>query len=263
MSEYFGDAQSVTLQKAIHARAGELAENPLLANAGRWVNVLDPDAYGWDNVRRDAERDGLLALTVVHRERALSRLAAEFGHDIAFPCWSSFTGSPDQVLPVCADVISASSLPEGWSVSNYTHPENEVIHASQVLNQANGVAAPPAYYLRGEAVPSLLTCVWDDDGEMAACASSNMRFHSESLLSGWLFAGGVSVNPEHRRKGLGTLVNASLLQASYEAFGWVMVVEAAKADNPASVGMISRCGLTLNPDRVSIAVSIGGGFVTR
>ena len=263
MSEYFGDTQSISLQQAIRARAGELAANPLLANAGRWINVLDPNAYGWDNVRRDVERDGFLALTVVDRESALSSLAAEFGQDIAFPCWNSFTGQPDHILPICADVIAGASLPEGWTVSNHTHPEDHIIHASQELNQANGVAAFPAYYLRGEVVPSMLTCVWDGQGVMAACASSNMRFHAESRLTGWLFAGGVSVNPEHRRMGLGSFVNASLLQASHDAFSWSMVVEAAKADNAASVGMIKRCGLCLDLDRVSIGVNPGGGFTTR
>lgn len=263
MSEYFGDTQSITLQKAIHTRADELAANPLLANAGRWINVLDPDAYGWDNVRRDVERDGFLALTVVNRQSALSRLGAEFGQDIEFPCWGSFTGQPDQILPVCANVVAGTPLPEGWTVSNYTHPEDHIIHGSQELNLANGVAAPPAYYLRGEVIPSMLTCVWDENEEMAACASSNMRFHAESPLAGWLFAGGVSVKPEHRRKGLGSFVNASLLQASYDAFRWVTVVEAAKADNAASVGMIKRCGLSLQPDRVSIGVNPNGGYSTR
>ena len=263
MSEYFGDAESISLQQAICARASELAANPLLANAGRWINVLDPDAYGWDNVRRDVERDGFLALTVVDKESALSRLAAEFGQDITFPWWSSFTGRPDRILPVCSDVIAKTTLPAGWTVSNHTHPQNHIIHESQELNQANGVAAPPAYYLRGEVVPSMLSCVWDETGAMAACASSNMRFHSESSLAGWLFAGGVSVKPEYRRMGLGSFVNASLLQASHDAFDWIMVVEAAKADNAASAGMIKRCGLCLEPDRVSIGINPGGGFTTR
>jgi hypothetical protein len=263
MSEYLGDTESISLQQAIRARAGELAANPLLANAGRWINVLDPNAYGWDNVRRDVERDGFLALTVVDKESALSRLAEEFGQDIAFPCWNSFIGQPDQVLPVCKDVTAGTELPAGWTVSNHTHPQNDVIQASQELNQANGVAAPPAYYLRGEVVPSMLTCVWDRQGAMAACASSNMRFHAESPLAGWLFAGGVSVKPEHRRMGLGSFVNASLLQASHDAFGWIMAVEAAKPGNAASVGMIKRCGLCLDANRVSIGVNPGGGFATR
>lgn len=263
MSEYLGDAQSMALQKAIHARVEEFAANPLLANAGRWVNVLDPDAYGWDNIRRDVERDGFLALTMVERDKALTRLGEEYGEDITFPYWDAFTGRTDQVLPACAKVMAGTTLPEGWTVTNQTHPDDTTIHASQELNLANRVSAPPAYYLRGEAVPSMLSCVWDGDGVMAACASSNMRFHPQGPLGGWLFAGAVSVNPAQRRRGLGSFINASLLKASHDAFGWIMAVEMAKADNAASVGMIQRCGLCLDPDRVSIAVNPGGAHITR
>ena len=58
MANYFGDDHIVALQKAIRVRSNILAEQPLLASGGRILNILDPDAYGWDKVRADAERDG-------------------------------------------------------------------------------------------------------------------------------------------------------------------------------------------------------------
>lgn len=36
--------------------AAELA-NPPLANGGRIMNILDPDRYGWTNVRNVADRN--------------------------------------------------------------------------------------------------------------------------------------------------------------------------------------------------------------
>ena len=125
------------------------------------------------------------------------------------------------------------------------------------------MAPSPAYYLRGDEIPSMLTCLFDEDGKMAACASGTMRYHPKSKLAGWMFAGGVSVSPNHRRKQLGSCLNAALLVDSQKEFGWVGVLEQAKADNPASVGMIKRCGLQEAKDTVTVVVNLTGSTITR
>ncbi len=263
MSEYMGNEHAVALQKAIRSRATEIAANPLLANGGRILNILDPDAYGWANVVRDAERDGFIGLTMVDRDSTLSQLNAQYGNEVEFPYWEAFTGNPDSVLVECSKVISETELPKGWVIKSHTHPDETIIHQSQVLNQENGVAPTPAYYLRGEQLPSMLTCLLDNKGNMAACASATMRYHSSGPLSNWLFAGGVSVNPEHRRMGLGSYVNAKLLEDSQNSFEWSSVLEQAKSDNAASVGMIKRCGLRRQPGKVTIVINTQGGYLTR
>ena len=98
---------------------------------------------------------------------------------------------------------------------------------------------------------------------LIACAMGNMRYHADSELANCMFAGAVSVRASHRRRGLGNHVNAALLCDSRAAFGWTTVLEQAKADNFASVGMITKCGLTAVPDTVTIVVNLTGGFVSR
>lgn len=71
------------------------------------------------------------------------------------------------------------------------------------MNTQTDVAPAPVYYLRGDHLPSMLTCIYDAAGRLAACASESMRYHPEGPLSGWIFAGGVSVSPDRRRKALG------------------------------------------------------------
>ena len=263
MAEYFGDNHIVALQKAIRARSDIIASQPLLSNGGRILNVLDPDAYGWDNVRSDAERDGFISLTMVDRDKTLARLAKEYGADMDFTYWEAFTGSPQDVVPTCEKIVSAYTLPDGWTLSSLTHPDEETIDQSQHLNQATGVAPTPAYYLRGEYFPSVLTCLRDAKYTLVACASATMRYHPDGPLSGWLFAGAVSVNPDHRRKGLGVTVNAKMLYDSHKAFGWITALEQAKADNAASVGMITRCGLRQMPGKATIVVNLTGGYLTK
>ena len=57
-SAYMGFEQAVILQKTIEARADVIAERPLLANGGRILNILGPDAYGRNKIRADVRRDG-------------------------------------------------------------------------------------------------------------------------------------------------------------------------------------------------------------
>ncbi len=263
MAEYFGDEHVVALQKAIRARAEDFSKQPLLSNGGRIINILDPDAYGWENVRLDAEYYGFIGLTMVDRVKTLTRLAQVFGAEMEFPYWEAFTGTPENVVLACEKIVDGITFPDGWALTSLTHPDEQTIDESQHLNQATGVAPTPAYYMRGDYVPSMLTCLWDQDGKLTACASATMRYHPNGPLSGWLFAGAVSVSPEHRRKGLGAYVNAKLLCDSHNAFNWNHILEQAKADNAASVGMITRCGLHQIPDLVTIVVNLTGGYLTR
>ena len=85
MGEYVGSEHLVALQKSLRARREEFASAPLLSNGGRIMNVLDPDAYGWENVRRDAERDGFVGLTMVNQDRTLTQLASLFDGEAEFP----------------------------------------------------------------------------------------------------------------------------------------------------------------------------------
>jgi len=89
-----------------------------------------------------------------------------------------------------------------------------------------------------------------------------MRYHPDGPLSGWLFAGSVSVSPDYLKCGLGSLVNAQLLRDSHTAFGWVSVLEQAKTDNRASVGLITRCGLTQVEGKITVIINLTGGYVT-
>lgn len=263
MSDFMGDAHSVALQQSLQARIGEVDSIPVLANGGRILNVLDPDRYGWDRVQADVARDGYVALTMVDRDHTLRVLRDRFGPDCALPSWEAFTGRPEDVVPVCTDLCTALPLPDGWTVSCQTRPDDRSIHDAQVLNARTGVAPAPAYFLRGDHVPSMLASLRDHNGDLAACASGTMRYHPDGPLGGWLFAGGVSVDPAYRRRGLGGLVNAHLLAHSHRAYAWRSVLEQARADNAPSVGMITRCGLRRDPGRVTILVNPSGQTMTR
>ena len=166
MGEYVGSESGVALQKALRQRGAEIAASPLLSNGGRILNVLDPEAYGWDNVRKLARSDGFVGLTMVDRDQTLSQLETLFGSEAEFPYWQVFKGDPESILPSCRQVLDGYEVPSGWRIESYTHPSEQVIDISQQLNLDAGVAPSPAYYMRGEEIPSLLTCVYDDSNNI-------------------------------------------------------------------------------------------------
>ncbi len=152
------------LQQSLRDRSAEFAANSLLSNGGQIMNIHDPDRYGWANVRNAAERDGLVGLTMVAQDTILSRLQSMFGADADLPFWQAFTGEPDDVLPACETVLKDITLPTGWRVESHTNPDDDTIHASRALNTQTGVAPAPVYYLRGDHLPSMLTCICDAGG---------------------------------------------------------------------------------------------------
>jgi hypothetical protein len=263
LSENVGTESMTALQQSLRDRSAEFAANPFLSNGGRIMNIHDPDRYGWSNVRSAAERDGLVGLTMVDQDTTLLHLESMFGTDADLPFWQVFVGEPDDVLPACESVLRDITLPTGWRVESQTNPDDDTIEASRVLNTQTGVAPAPVYYLRGDHLPSMLTCIFDAAGRLAACACASIRYHPEGPLSGWIFAGGVSVSPDHRRKALGSYVNAALLADSQKAFNWKCALEQAKFDNTASVGMIKRCGLRAVDGKVTVIINLTGSFVTR
>lgn len=263
MAEFYGAPHLVELQKSLRDRAAKIAQDPLLSNGGRILNILDPDAFGWDRVFALADRDRFVGLTRVDRDRTLARLRARYGTQAEFPYWSAFEGTPDVTGPACDRILDGADLPRGWTCSSTDRPDAATVEASQILNEATGVAPAPAYFLRGDAVPSMLTLLHDADGTLVGCASGTMRYHPDGPLGGWLFAGSVSVAPEHRGRGLGAVLNARLLRDSQARFGWRAVLEQARADNLGSVGMITKCGLTGTPGQVTMLINLTGAFITR
>jgi len=263
MAEYVGPDSVVAVQKALRARTADLATQPLLSNGGRMLNILEADAYGWDRVRAEVQTYGYVGLTKVSRDTTLARLAQDFGPNADFPHWDVFTGQAEPVTTACRAIVGSYNLPRDWKLIHETMPDDQLIEAAQSVNLAAGVQSPPAYYLRSDFMPSMLTALIDGSGGMVACASGNMRYHADGPMAGGMFAGGVSVAEVHRRKGLGALVNAALLVESQRVLGWTHVLEQARATNLASVAMIEHCGLMSWPGVVTCMVNIGTGFQTR
>ena len=263
MSDYLGTDTMIALQRQLRERQPEFDRNPLIANGGRIMNILDPDRFGWDRVQDMAIQDRCVALSMVERDATLQVLKGMFSGTAEYPFWEVFTGSHHDVLRASNSVLAQHKLQPGWRVESDQNPTDMVIKEAQTLSMSVGVAPAPAYYMRGETLPAILTCIYDDQGKMIACASGNMRYHPQSDYAGWIFAGGICVDEDYRGLGLGSIVTAALLRDSQSAFGWSYSIAQARIDNLASVGMIRKCGLAQDPGKATIIINLTGDIVTR
>ena len=263
MADFVGHDIAVATQKRLRDMHPVIEKTPSLANGGRVLNVLDPDTFGWDNIRDYVMENKFVGLTMVPKEETLAKARKLFGETVDLPYWDVFTGQPEEVLRSCEYIFDGMHLPVGWKFESKTDLTDGEVDQVQALSAANGVAPTPAYYLKGEAVPSITTCLWDDAGTLVGCANATMRYHPDGPLAGTLFAGGVAVDPAHRGKGLGTLINAAMLYDSYSPLGWTQALEQARVTNLASCGMIQKCGLTRVPDHVTVAINLSSKAVTR
>lgn len=186
-------------------------------------------------------------------EETVELIRVRLGPEWKTPVWNVFLGRPEQVLPVCEEILAEVPLPDDWRLESFETADDAEIDEVQDLNGATGVSPYPAYYMRSEAVPVLTTCLYDGANELVATASAAYRYHADCRLAGYLFAGMVSVSTDHRRKGLGRVVNAAMLVESHRRFGWTVAKEQVARDNPASQAMVEACGLDNRDGLVSIA----------
>ena len=114
MTGFFGTDRQIETQKRLCRDHAGIAANPALSNGGRILNILDPDALGWDTARALVERDGYAGFTAMPPDPTLQKLRDLFGKDVQAPYWLALFGTPPDVLPACDGVIGACDLPPDW-----------------------------------------------------------------------------------------------------------------------------------------------------
>ena len=262
MPDYYGNEAQIALQRRIRDRMQRIAATPALASGGRLMVVVEPDTFGWDEVRTLAEKDGVLAIG----PGSFARLAPEVSQ--AFPegwntphyeCWSADWPT----VKASIGPILEASLPTGWRVEAATQPDTKTIADAQALAEASGVAPLPGYYHSGQEVDTVLVTIRDDEGRVVATAHGDMRYHPNGLMGGTCFAGLVAVDENARGRGLGRRANAEVLKATQDAFGWTRVVEMAKETNIASSRMIRSCGMVQYEDWCVFVIIPDGREFTR
>ncbi len=103
------------------------------------------------------------------------------------PYWDVYFGAARDVLSACKTVIDVIDLPDGWFCESFWHPTDAQITEVQELNFATGISPSPSWYMRGHELPTLTTCIRNEQGHMVATAMGNCRYHARSRFADHLF----------------------------------------------------------------------------
>lgn len=263
MAEYVGSESQQSLQKRLRQKQGWFKETPGAFNGGRILGFDDPEQIGWPEVAKLTSIDKLALFPLFPKDQIFDNLTRHLGANWRTPHWLAYLGQPEDVIGVSRARIEEIWLPKGWTVEATEAPSDQQIESIQALNSETGVSPYPAYFSRGEAAPIVTICIVDAEGQLKATASGAMRYHPESRLGGYLFAGMVSVKSDSRGIGLGKLANAVLMVESHARLSWTIVQEQAAPDNPASIAMIQSCGLTFDENIISVVAMDSDETFTR
>lgn len=263
MTAFIGTPTAIAAQRRLRDRQPDIAKAPHLCNGARILHFLDPDITGWHQVAEIANAETMMEFPMVDQARIIRDVQQHLGPTWQTPAWHALIGGEDQVLSACQGVTNNVTLPDDWEICFHDYPSEEEITEIQTLNAQTGVSPYPAYYMRSEAVPVLTVTLKNAAGIVVATASVADRYHPDSRLGGHVFAGMVSVDPEHRGTGLGKCVNALALQESHRRFGWTHATEQVAANNIASLAMIIACGLDRSAGLSSVATLNTGEAFSR
>jgi len=245
--EFRGGLAQLGLQRAVWARTWEIIETPGLTHGGRLIGIDELDRLGDDLVNRIYNATGAVIVKFLPADKEADFRARFAAPERRFTAWDVFVGGGD-AQAASAAYVHGFKLPEGWQLSCLeTDAPAEMIAEIQTVQEVSGVAPVPGYYQRGRAVPAVSVLLSDAADAIVATAQAQQRHHADGRWSGYIFAGMVAVHPDHRRKGLGTLINAYLIEQAFAQLNCAAVYEHARLDNQPSRGMIEASGLKLDP----------------
>lgn len=243
------------------ARMARIADHPGFARAPRlpMVHTLDPDTMTL--AAELARQDGALAFAALPPAQVQMALADTLGPDWQAGAWDVYEAGPEPLLTRA--VQAARRLPMGWRADQITDPLDSTVLEIARLNQTCGVSPNTGAALRGAFCPIHTTGLYDPDGVLRASATVQMMFPQRGRLFGIGFLGLICVDPAQRGMGLGACVTGHVLAASHARLAWTEMSAWVAPDNPGSIALMRRFGLTRREDVRALVAMPGGARFTR
>lgn len=255
MEAYYGTEHQVRMQRKVDAHADWTRETPGACLIGRILGTDDPDLLGWDVVLAHFAEDGVFGLRLFPAER-LAALRARFAeHGGRVDEWDVFRADSATIRAALAEL--ETGLPKGYRLIGPAECMTAtVIPRLQQTMSANKVVPFSGAVLAGLHGPAAAVAVEAADGAIAATAFAHLPHNRHSPHANSAWGGLVAVDPAHRGKRLGVIVNAAMVRAAIDDLGAASVYELVSRTNEPSRRMVQRCGLTLDP-------AVYGGMAVR
>ncbi|MFD2204657.1 GNAT family N-acetyltransferase [Kiloniella antarctica] len=261
MEQYFGTDIQIRLQRRADEYTKWMYSTAGACHPGRCLGCDDPDILGWDVIFEHLKRDGRFGFRMIPANTidvVRGKLEKE-GFGISF--WNVFTGTATHILKATEN-LGSKALPEDLSFIPETELHNpELIKEVQIFLSDNGIPPVSGLMLSGQSVKSSTKVLRKSCGKIVAMAYGYFAHndHSRHNKTGW--GGLVAVDADYRGKGLGILVNASMLRECIRKLGAKGFYEQVSVKNKISQQMVERCGLTIDTTVLcGIATSTEAGF---
>ncbi|CAG1013232.1 MAG: GNAT family N-acetyltransferase [Rhizobiaceae bacterium] len=264
MAAYFGSESQKRLQEQAEAAADYIAATPGACQTGRMMGCDDLDALGWERIDEALQRDGLFGFRLITADRGdeLRKRLAQRG--LRFDTWDVFLADRETATAAASSVL-AQGLPYGLvELPVKSAPEDDFTTRIQLMMADAGVAPFSGAMLTGHLGPAVTVAIGDADGSIAAAAHGYLPHNVHSPVRGFAWGGLVAVAERHRGKGLGSYVNALMVERVFKALRPTHIYELVSASNQASRRMVSACGLRPAPEYIcGVAAAAEGTRFTR
>lgn len=242
----------------------QTARAPGQQHTGRFAVLDDVALYG----RRQAVdllcSEGALGLFAHTRPvvNAFAQALADSGLEAQAHVWHLYRATTADALASAAAIVQAPDAPEA-DIGIQPDWGTGLTQQCRALMQQCGVMPADVQTLRGQVVPGLLAVAGNASGEVTATGSVLWGHCEQGPWQGYAHLGMVSVDPSARTRAMGTRISAALLQAAAGYASTAGFTAASASDNPASAGLLRRCGFQLDAQRLCVMFTIDGTRRTR
>ncbi|WP_037547683.1 GNAT family N-acetyltransferase [Stappia stellulata] len=250
MAGYFGSDSQKRLQALAEAGADEIAATAGLCQAGRTMGCDDPDALGPERIGACLERDGICGFRLITPDQAARLRAWLETRGFRLDTWNVYLADRETTLAACLPILDGG-LPDGLcELDAPLSPEGDATRRIQAMMSAAGVVPFSGSMLSGDVGPAITVALADGAGTIAASAHAYLPHNAASRHRSHAWGGLVAVDPAHRGKGLGRLVNALMAVRAFRELGASHIYELVSASNEVSRRMVEACGLRHAPELV-------------
>lgn len=264
MAGYFGTPSQQALQAAAEASVAFVRATPGACQVGRMVGCDDPDRFGWDRIDSILERDGVCGFRLIAPGKA-DELRHYLGRrGFRLDTWEVFVADRDSALACCERIV-AGGLPQGLrELPAPTEAEGDDTARTQARMAEAGVVPFSGSFLAGRLGPAVTVILGDTDGQVAAAAHGYLPHNDASSFRRYAWGGLVCVAASERGRGLGSFVNARMIEGVFRTLDATHVYELVALSNLPSRRMVEACGLRHEPALVcGVATREASARVTR
>ncbi|MEM7215668.1 MAG: GNAT family N-acetyltransferase [Pseudomonadota bacterium] len=244
-NEFFGNEDQIRLATRGQALWSLLRDKPDYSFYGRMVSLCAPTLENAVEVVSNLARlQGATSCQYYPADNADRFCELLDQQGLNSSRYEQFRGEIE-ALDLGREILEKHSFPDDLTlITLASDTPSELVSDVAELSLSCGVMPVPGQTMRGNGQPGICHALVDRDHKPVATASSYLCNHPESAKAKDAFWGMLATDPAWRGHGLGKIIGAHSIVTMWEQFGARSFSTGIKADNPASMGLCTKLGVT-------------------